>query len=185
MSMLPQEKAALRRLAAERIRGLSPEERKRASEIIAEQVFALPSWSRAKVVMAFVSTPSEPDTREILSRAVQQGKTVLLPRCLKAPEMEALPYRGEAFLRPGLWGIPEPVPLSGAEENRPPEPELILVPCVAATETGLRLGHGAGYYDWFLKNRKAETAGLCFRVQRMETLPVEPTDVALDRIIWG
>ena len=133
--------------------------------------------------MAFVSTPSEPDTREILSRAVQQGKTMLLPRCLKAPQMEALPYRGEAFLRPGLWGIPEPVPLSGAEENRPPEPELILVPCVAATETGLRLGHGAGYYDRFLASCRAETVCLCFGRLLRPDIPAGPADVRTGLVV--
>ena len=179
-----EEKRRLRAERMARVRAMSPAERARESGRILERVLALPGYREARVIMAFCSLPTEPDTRGILADAAAQGKTVLLPRCLEAPRMEALPYRGEALLRPGPWGIPEPVP--EAEKNSAgPEPELILVPCVAATPAVARLGHGAGYYDWFLRDRRAEKVCLCFSVQLTETLPTEETDIRMDRVITG
>ena len=48
---------------------LSPELRKEADRRIAEQVLSLPSWKKAKTVLAFVSLPREPDTRPLLEAA--------------------------------------------------------------------------------------------------------------------
>lgn len=95
--------------------------------------------------------------------------------------MAAVPVTNLQDLRPGRWGIPEPeMPAEGTEI---PEPDLILVPCVAATERGTRLGHGGGYYDRFLAEHPGERAALCFRACLREELPAEETDLKMDRVI--
>ena len=48
---------------------------------ITEKVLALPQYKAARVVMAYVSQPREPDTKAIIRDALEAGKTVLLPRC--------------------------------------------------------------------------------------------------------
>ena len=174
------EKKRIRAEAAERIRRMTAEERRAASEAITREVLASEAYRRAEIIMAFVSMPSEPDTREIIRRAVGDGKKVLLPVCSAPPRMRAALYRGEERMRKGRWGIPEPV--SGEDEPFP-EPDLILVPCAAAAESGARLGHGGGYYDWFLKDRRGLKVCLCFRAQLFESLPEEETDIPMDRVI--
>ena len=177
---LRQEKLRLRR----EIRSaavLPGEYRRWASERITEQVLALESYRKAGTVMAFMSLPEEPDTREIIRDAAEAGKTVLLPRCISPEEMIALPFTGWEHLESGWLGIREPeMPAEGTEI---PEPELILVPCVAASPDGKRLGHGAGYYDRFLAGRKAETVCLCFRRLAREDIPAGPQDIRMDRVI--
>ena len=152
-----------------------------ASRRIAAQVLALPSWRRAKTVMAYVSMPEEPDTRELLEAVLREGRTLLLPRCVDNARMEALPVEDLSALVPGLFGIPEPAPAEGAE--RVPEPDLILVPCVAASPGGARLGHGAAYYDRFLAGHPGERVCLCFRPFLRSDLPTEATDIPMDRVI--
>ena len=181
--MPAQEKRALRELVRERLRQLSEEDRHRAGQAIFHRLAALPSFAEARVIMAFASTPAEPDTRPIIDLALRQGKTVLLPRCGPAPRMEALPYRSEDRMATGPWGIREPLP-----ESCPvpvPEPDLILVPCVAVTPEGLRLGHGAGYYDWFLRGRPGEKICLCFQAQLLDCIPADPHDIPMDRVLWA
>ena len=162
-------------------KGLSPEYRQEASREITLKVLKLPSWKKAKTVMAFRSMPEEPDTQALLETALREGKTLLLPRCLDGQRMAALPVKGLAELRPGRMGIQEPpVPEEGTEL---PEPDLVLVPCMAAAPNGIRLGHGAGYYDRFLEKHPVQTVCLCFRVLLRSDLPAEETDVPVDFVI--
>jgi len=160
---------------------LTPEYRQEASREITRQVLALPFWKAAGTVMAYWSMPSEPDTRELMETALREGKTLLLPRCLDGARMAALPVRNLEGLNPGVLGIPEPAfPTDG---TRIPEPDLILVPCMAAAPHGVRLGHGAGYYDRFLAEHSGRAVCLCFRALLRGDLPAEATDVITDLVI--
>ena len=158
---------------------LTPEYRQEASREITRQVLAMPDWKHAKTVMLYWSLPEEPDTRELMETALREGKTLLLPRCLDAGRMIALPVRDLAEVKPGAMGIPEPE----GDGSAAPEPDLILVPCMAAAPRGVRLGHGAGYYDRFLAARRGRTVCLCFRALLRPDLPAEETDVPVDLVI--
>ena len=160
---------------------LSPEYRCEASRDITRQVMALPFWKQARTVMAYWSMPEEPDTRELMETALREGKILLLPRCLDGSRMTAVPLKDMAEAEPGLMGIPEP-PLPEGEASFP-EPDLILVPCVAAAPRGVRLGHGAGYYDRFLAERTGTTVCLCFRALLRADLPAEDTDIPVHLVI--
>ena len=160
---------------------LTPEYRREASREITRQVLSLPIWKKAGTVMAYWSLPAEPDTRELMETALREEKTLLLPRCLDRSRMAALPVRNLTGLKPGALGIPEPEPAE--DGTKVPEPDLILVPCVAAATNGARLGHGAGYYDRFLAEHPGRTVCLCFRALLRADIPVEGTDIATDMVI--
>ena len=159
---------------------LDPAYRAEASRSIAKQVLDLPEWRNAETVMAYVSMAEEPDTKEIIRAALDEGKTLLLPRCVDRSTMVALPVSDPDTLEKGILGIPEPPAADGAEV---PEPDLILVPCMCATPNGIRLGHGAGYYDRFLAGQKGMTVCLCFSRLLRSDLPAEKTDIPVDRVI--
>lgn len=161
--------------------GLTPEYRREASREITQQVLSLPFWEQARTVMAYWSLPEEPDTRELMEAALRQGKTLLLPRCTDKTRMEALPVRDLDGLEAGVLGIPEPKPVQKGTEV--PEPDLILVPCMAAALHGVRLGHGAGYYDRFLAEHSGKAVCLCFRALLWADLPAEDTDVPADLVV--
>ena len=160
---------------------LTPEYRSEASREITRQVLALPEWKEAATVMAYWSLETEPDTRELMETALREGKTLLLPRCLDAARMAALPVKNLAEVKEGKMGIPEPE--TPADGTAVPEPDLILVPCVAAAPHGARLGHGAGYYDRFLAEHPARAVCLCFRALLRGDIPAEETDIITDLVI--
>ena len=175
------EKQRIRREIRQASGSLDPAYRAEASRSIVRQVLDLPAWQQAKTVMAYVSMPEEPDTGELIRDALAGGKNLLLPCCTDRENMVAVPVSDPASLEPGRLGIPEPRPLP--EGTAVPEPELILVPCVAATPGGIRLGHGAGYYDRFLARHGGMTVCLCFSRLLRPDLPAEATDVPVDLVI--
>ena len=160
---------------------LTPEYRRNASREITRQVLFLPFWKEAGTVMAYWSLPTEPDTRELMETALREGKILLLPRYVDRFRMTALPVKDLTGLKPGALGIPEPE----AEEDRKaiPDPDLILVPCMAVAPHGVRLGHGAGYYDRFLSEHSGKAVCLCFRALLRADIPAEETDIITDLVI--
>ncbi len=64
-------------------------------------------------------------------------------------------------------------------------PDLILVPGVAFSRAGHRLGRGNGFYDRLLGGRAASAfkLGVCFSFQRLETIPLEPHDIVMDQVM--
>ncbi|WP_147103461.1 5-formyltetrahydrofolate cyclo-ligase [Tateyamaria sp. syn59] len=67
------------------------------------------------------------------------------------------------------------------------QPEIVIVPLVAFTRAGARLGYGGGFYDRTLEQLRAERAtlaiGFAYGAQQVQDLPVEPTDQPLDMIV--
>jgi len=160
---------------------LDPAYRKEASESIIRQVLALPWWKEAKTVMVYWSLPEEPDTRALMEAALREKKRLLLPRCLDGKTMTAIPLKDLKDVEPGHLGIP--APRLSARRGKIPEPDLIIVPCVTAAPDGVRLGHGAGYYDRFLAEHPGKTVCLCFRSLQRASLPAEETDIPMDLVI--
>src|SRR5690606_38882686 len=66
-------------------------------------------------------------------------------------------------------------------------PEIVIVPLVAFTRTGGRLGYGGGFYDRTLQELRAHAPilaiGFAFAAQEAADLPIEPTDQPLDLIV--
>lgn len=86
-------------------------------------------------------------------------------------------------LSPGTQNIL--LPPSKAVEIDPAALDLVLVPGLAFSVKGERLGRGGGYYDRFLAKVSAPTIGLAFSVQRVEVIPTEPFDQCMDQVIFG
>ncbi|WP_223228052.1 5-formyltetrahydrofolate cyclo-ligase [Lutimaribacter pacificus] len=67
------------------------------------------------------------------------------------------------------------------------EPEIVIVPLVAFSRTGGRLGYGGGFYDRTLERLRAHHAtlaiGFAYAAQEADVLPLEPTDQPLDLIV--
>ncbi len=75
-------------------------------------------------------------------------------------------------------------PPETAEELAPGEAHFILVPGLAFTTRGDRLGHGGGYYDRFLARcPQASTVAATMFEQIFSTLPTEPHDLRVERVL--
>lgn len=165
-----------------KIRAELPEEYfTEAGEMIVSHLLESPVYVNAKSVFCYVSVPSEPPTMGIIQDALSKGKQVWVPRCVSEGIMEAVRIDSPEVLQPGKYGILEP----SCGQVAPPEMsfDLAIVPCVSASVSGKRLGHGAGYYDRFLEEHKCVSICLCYGRLIREDIPVESTDVLMDYVI--
>ena len=151
-----------------------------ASNRIQQKILELPQYHMAKSIFTYISMPREVSTSVIIQRALADGKRVYVPKCISG-EMLAVRIHDLDHMNPGSYGIPEPIDHS--EAAAADELDLILVPCVSASADGKRLGHGAGYYDRFLKNKPHNTFCLCFRKMLFTDIPIAEHDINMAFVI--
>ena len=159
-------------------------------------------YRNAKSVLLYASLPYEAPTRGLIDFCLKDGKTTALPKTQKRKHADEggimdfyilspdRPFREQTQIGP--FGIAEPdssCPLFVPDENR--FPLLVCVPAIAFSETGIRLGRGAGYYDRYcerLARAALQTplivyAGLCRDFQIVEKVPYEKHDLRVQFLI--
>ncbi|WP_263706036.1 5-formyltetrahydrofolate cyclo-ligase [Shouchella tritolerans] len=140
-------------------------------------------WKQAKTIALTVSRFPEVETAPLIAAALAENKKVALPRInMKERTMSFFYITSTAELVKNKYGLFEPEPEKSCLA-RPDELDLIVVPGVAFTKTGKRLGLGGGFYDRFLPNCTGLTVALCFHEQLFSDLPTEPHDFLIDQII--
>lgn len=164
---------------------LAPDEARRLSEAACAHILHAKAWADAACVALYIAVRGECDTALLAQDAWKQGKTLLLPLCSREERghMRLVSCSGPDSLRPGPYGIPEP--LSPAPDHSPPVPDIILVPGVAFTRDGLRLGQGGGYYDRLFGNPAYSASlriGFAYSFQIVGSLPHEEWDMPVQAL---
>ena len=177
---LTQAKAAQRRQGIAARRALSPEARRAADAAICTRIASLPAWQTARRVLAYAAFGGEPDLAALLEDC---GKQTAYPVCGQGFTLTAaLPAPVDGW-ETGAYGIRTPV-LARAETLPPETLDLVLAPCTAFDEAGLRVGMGKGYYDRFLPRcARAAVYGIAYEAQKVDAAAAGPLDVRLDGII--
>ena len=169
-------KAELRLRLAAQVREwvLSGDERRTAAEAICRAIEQHRAWKDAKLVCAFLPLPSEPRIAPLWER--QAGPNLCFPR-VRSTGLELIRIDDRERLASADWK------LAGAEFDAAPvvaldAVDLFLVPGLAFTHDGRRLGRGGGCYDRLLAHRASHSTalGVCFAIQLVDTLPVEVHD---------
>ena len=174
------DKDEIRRTMRERRRALSPEERTAASEIVCAKLAALQLKSPVAVYLA---SPQEIDLSPFILKMLARGVKVVAPRWNgETYELAVLKGLDEAHLKQGPMGILE---AAEAEIVSPEEVEAWLVPGLAFTRNGKRLGYGGGWYDRLLAKatKDAVKLGIAHAFQVVDDLPSEPHDILLTCIV--
>ena len=111
----------------------------------------------AATVMVFDPVPGEPDLGRFVDWCADEGIATVAPVADRA--------------------APDPVD--------PGSVDVVIVPGLAFTSDGRRLGQGGGWYDRFLAATRPDclAIGVCFSAQLVDELPAEPHDVVLDCVI--
>ena len=161
-------------------RAVSMEEKLRRSETVMRGVEGLAEFRRAKVVLLYWSMADEVQTHAFVERWYKE-KTLLLP-CVVGDDLVLRQYTGPECMTAGeQFGIGEP---TGEVWNDLEAVELIVVPGVAFDGQRNRMGRGRGFYDRLLKSTpNAVKVGVAYDFQLLDSIPTEPHDVKMDRVI--
>jgi 5-formyltetrahydrofolate cyclo-ligase len=172
-------KRELRSQMKRRLGELQPAQREAKSREICQKV--INKFADTHTVAAFASTRFEPNLETLWTRGFFVRRLVLYPK-IDGNNLVFCPVASGDDLRPGRFGILEPV-----QARAQLIPDVILVPGLAFTSEGHRLGRGVGFYDRFLGTSPSGIikAGICFDFQVVPELPAESHDVRMDLVITG
>ena len=152
-------------------------DRSSAARAISRHLTAAPEVRRAATVAAYVAVGSEPGTAPLLSALLAAGKRVILPVLQPSMDLDWAVYAGDQDLAPAPRGLLEPVtPLLGPSAVA--TADVVLVPGLACSPTGERLGRGGGSYDRALGRVPVGTftCVLLYSPEVGVAVPVEPHD---------
>lgn len=138
----------------------------------------LPAFKEASVLLLYYSLPDEVYTHHFIEKW-KDKKTILLPVVID-DELELRHYTGINDLQIGAYGINEPIGESFTDYNFI---DLVIIPGVAFTKEGDRLGRGKGYYDRLLPRLSSPKVGICFPFQIVPDIPTEPFDIKMDIVM--
>ncbi|MFC5281468.1 5-formyltetrahydrofolate cyclo-ligase [Arcanobacterium canis] len=140
----------------------------------------------AELVAAFVSVNEEPPSHGLIQTIADSGKRVILPKL--GPGLT----RAWGYFR-GLDDLEEMAP------GRPPEPtgpafdndlladvDALIIPALAVSHTGARIGQGGGWYDRALKlaGDRAKIGAMVFPEEFVDAqLPQDDNDVRVPYVI--
>ncbi|MFB9831795.1 5-formyltetrahydrofolate cyclo-ligase [Actinoallomurus acaciae] len=165
--------------------GLSEEARATAGRALRDALLTLPEAEMAGTVAAYVSIGDEPGTHGLLFALWKRGTYVLVPKLLPGGDLDWASYEGPDSLRPGPYGLLEPVePPRGVTAVR--GADLIIVPALAvSSSTGTRLGRGGGSYDRVLARVDPGilTVAAVYDSELVASVPAEPHDRAVRAVV--
>ena len=145
------------------------------SAILTKKLVQTEEYKNSKNIMLFYPMPEEVNLLSLLN---DKSKNFYLPR-IKGEELECCPYCSGDELRESCFHTQEPTCAACSKY----EPDLIIVPALAADKNGYRLGYGGGFYDKFLRDCKIKKICCIPHQLIVETVFPENHDIKMDIII--
>lgn len=136
---------------------------------------------RGVPLAGYMAMRTEIDPTPAMEEAAAHG-----PVCVPVIEAKGQPLKF-ALWEPGCALVDGPFGAQVPADLTFIEPEILIVPLVAFSRTGGRLGYGGGFYDRTLEMLRAKrptlAIGFAYAAQEDAELPLEPTDQPLDLIV--
>lgn len=175
-------KNGIRQAYIARLRQLDPTTRQREEQKLYAKLFSQQEWLTARSVAVTMSMGFEIDTHPIILRGQEEGKQILVPRTLPKHQLEFVTIDEASQFEETHFGVLEPV---NGDVWPAEQIDLIVVPGVAFTKSGKRLGFGGGYYDRYLQHYSGRTLSLALDVQLAaeDAWTSDNTDVQIGGVI--
>ncbi|MGI6128571.1 MAG: 5-formyltetrahydrofolate cyclo-ligase [bacterium] len=177
------DKRAIRLEIIKRRDVLDPVQHKHCSVTAAKRLLVWLPYEQASTVLLFAGVRSEIDTRFLTEESLHQGKRIAMPRCVPSRrELLLLKINDWADLQPSFYGLLEPSPTAAPIPFS--ELDLVVVPGVAFSPDGYRIGYGGGYYDRLMARLvDVCSVGLAFNLQLVSRLWPEKHDRPVDFLV--
>ena len=176
------DKKALRREIREKKRAMTEEEIIFRSEKLGQLFAQSEAYRNAKTVYGYLPYNQEVRTVPMLEQALREGKRVAVPK-IYGDTMKFLYLDDLSRVEKNDMGIPEPIADTPVADDKT---ALVLMPGLAFTKRGDRMGYGGGFYDRFLADEPDHpTLALCYDFQMVDSLPTEEYDIPVDTVLWA
>ena len=179
-------KDEIRREMKARRKAVSAEARAEASRIVGRRLLEREDvrdvLAKKMPIAVYLASPDEIDLTAFITVALARGAVLLAPRWTgETYELAILESLGR--LAHGPHGIAEPP--KSPKSPKPPKPSLWLIPGLAFTRGGKRLGYGGGWYDRLLATADSASVkiGIAYDFQIVGDLPSEPHDQRLSAVL--
>ena len=174
------DKTALRREIREKKRAMTQEEIAIRSRRLGELFAQTQAYRDAKTIYGYLPYNQEVRTVPMLEQALRDGKRVAVPK-VYGDTMKFIYLEDLSLVEKSDMGIPEPVADTPVADDKT---ALVLMPGLAFTKQGDRMGYGGGFYDRFLAEEPNHpTVALCYDFQIVDSLPTEAFDVPVDLVL--
>ena len=176
------DKKELRRQIREKKRAMTEEQIVAAGERLSELFLACQQYKDAKTIYGYLPYNQEVRTVPMLEQALRDGKRVAVPKCY-GDQMRFIYMEDLSLVENGYANIPEPI----ADDPVADDPTaLVLMPGLAFTKEGNRMGYGGGFYDKFLAAEPNHpTVALCYDFQMVDYIPTDDYDIPVDCVLWA
>ena len=166
-----------------KLRDLPAQDRIRMEKELTKAVCSSQEWKASKTIGVTWSNFPEIDTHTIIKNGLEEGKRMVVPYSGKNRVMTFHEYSPDIAMAKSKFGIMEPVDKSNPVP--PGEIDLLLVPGLAFSETGFRIGFGGGYYDRYLAAYNGHTLSVLFPVQLFKKphWEIEAFDVPIQKLL--
>ena len=179
--MIISDKPKLREFFQKKRLLLSPLKTRQMNRDICKRILSLKSFSTKKTVACYIAANNEPDIKTVIDRLIKNKKTVAAPAFFKkTKDYEFVKFENFQNLTLGPYKILQP---QNAPIVNPADIELALVPAVAFSQNGLRLGYGKGVYDRLLANSNALKIGIAYDFQVIDQFESEAHDIRVDFVV--
>lgn len=171
----------------ERRRAVSDEQHRRHAHSFLDNVLTTRQYRRSSALACYMPVSGELDTRPLMHHALTSGRHVYLP-VIDGRKMWFARWHGEDLVIDRASRLPQPHKRMRRLQNLRTL-DLVIVPLVAFSEKGARLGQGGGYYDRtfashrHLNWRRPALLGAAHHFQQAQAIPEDPWDVPLSGII--
>ncbi len=171
-------KKSLRNLLLEKRDNTSYYLMKIASEKIQKRLKKILTFRNAQKIGAYYPIGSEILTQDIIQELISNAKDVFLPKVI-GKKIEFRKIVDFSSLEKARFDIMEPKEDCQIDNNL----DVILVPTVGISQTGVRLGYGHGFYDRYLAEHKTTTISLTLEKQIIKNIPKSEHDIIIDWIV--
>lgn len=179
------DKKSLRKEMIQKLNKLLPEDRYAQEKSTYRSLFKLQVWQEADKVAITMPLALEFNLEPLIEAAKQEQKQLFLPVMQEDKSLTFVRWDQATIFQEAAFGIKQPIEPQKSKAIELNDLDLIIVPGLAYSKDGARIGFGGGYYDRTLASYNGFTLSLAYSCQIFpKTLwLIEETDRPIDMII--
>lgn len=176
-------KESIRREIRRKRNELTQQQVKNWSSVICQKLMERRELTQKEWIFVYSATQNEVNLKEFIQYAMQYDINIAFPK-VHGDFMEFYEVKECTQLVEGAFHILEPIESCRRVILNSDMTCSMLVPGVAFSEEGYRIGYGKGYYDRYLAQYpQIHTLGVAYEMQLCKAFETNKFDIAMDEII--